>query len=115
MAVKRGSVYLATFNPSKGTEAGKIRPCLVIQTDLLNDEAHPSTTVLPLTTQLIDDAAPLRFRILARDRLQQDSDIMLDQARSIDNRRFHGDELTRLYPDELADIDNSLRVLLELG
>lgn len=91
-----------------------MRPCLVIQTDLLNDEEHPSTTVLPLTTQLIDDAAPLRFRIEARDRLQQDSDVMLDQARTIDNGRFHSDELTRLYADELADIENSLKVLLEL-
>jgi len=88
MAFKRGGIYLANFNPSKGTEAGKIRPCLVMQSDLLNAADHPSTTVLPLTTLLIDDAEPLRYRIKSRDKLKVDSDIMLDQTRTIDNRRM---------------------------
>lgn len=114
MTVKRGAVYLANFNPSRGTEAGKIRPCLVIQTDLLNDEEHPSTTVLPLTTQLIDEAAPLRFRIAARDRLREDSDIMVDQARTIDNGRFQGTELTRLSAAELVEIEGWLKIVLDL-
>ncbi|MEA2078831.1 MAG: type II toxin-antitoxin system PemK/MazF family toxin [Pseudomonadota bacterium] len=58
MLVKRGAIYLANFNPSKGTVPGKIRSCLVMQCDLLNEAGHPSTTVLPLASQLIDDAAP---------------------------------------------------------
>jgi len=114
VAVKRGGVYLANFNPSRGTEAGKIRPCLVIQSDLLNDEEHPSTTVLPLTTQLIDDAAPLRFRLAARDRLRLDSDVMLDQVRTIDNRRIQGGQLTRVTSAELAEIDTWLQIVLGL-
>ena len=61
MAFKRGGVYLVNLNPSKGTEPGKMRPCVVVQSNFLNDVEHPSTTVLPLTTQLIDDAQPLRF------------------------------------------------------
>lgn len=54
---------------------------------MLNEIKHPSTTVLPLTTQLIDNAEPLRYRINARDSLQSDSDVMIDQIRSIDNQR----------------------------
>jgi mRNA-degrading endonuclease toxin of MazEF toxin-antitoxin module len=34
------------------TEPGKMRPVLVIQTDLLNAARHPSTWVLPYTTKL---------------------------------------------------------------
>lgn len=112
MAVKRGGIYLANFNPSKGTEAGKIRPCLVIQSDLLNDEEHPSTTVLPLTTRLIDGAVPLRFRIAARDRLEHDSDIMLDQARTIDNGRIQREQLTRVTAVELVEIETWLQIVL---
>jgi mRNA interferase MazF len=115
VALKRGGIYLANFNPSRGTEPGKIRPCVVIQTDLLNDEEHPSTTVLPLTTQLIDQAAPLRFRISARDGVRQDSDVMVDQLRTIDNRRIQGEQLTRLTAAEFAEIEVWVKIVLGLS
>ncbi len=114
MTVQRGAVYLANFNPSKGTEPGKIRPCLVMQSDLLNAVGHPSTTVLPLTPQLIDAAAPLRYRLAARDRLQADSDIMLDQTRTIDNRRFTDEMLTVLTDQEMAEVESYWSIVLGL-
>lgn len=112
MAYSRGEIYLANFNPSKGTEAGKIRPCLIMQSDLLNHVGHPSTTVLPLTTRLIEAAAPLRFRLSARDNLKQDSDVMLDQTRSLDNRRLGTSCLTCLTPPELLEIEQYWRIVL---
>ncbi len=114
MGFKRGGIYLANFNPSKGTEPGKIRPCVVMQSDLLNESEHPSTTVLPLTTQLIDNAAPLRYRIAARDRLQTDSDIMLDQTRTVDNRRITSDLLTVLTKKEVSEVEAFWRIALGL-
>jgi len=105
MAFKRGAIYLANFNPSKGSEAGKVRPCVVMQSDLLNEADHPSTTVLPLTTQLIDDAEPLRYRIKSRDDLKADSDIMLDQTRTIDNQRMTSDVLTTLSSSEIIEVE----------
>ncbi len=114
MAFRRGEIYLANFNPSKGTEAGKIRPCVIMQSNLLNDAGHPSTTVLPLTTQLIDDAAPLRFRIHSRDKLHASSDIMLDQVRTIDNRRITGNSLTQLSPLEALEVDMLWQIVLGL-
>ena len=115
MGFKRGTIHLANFNPSKGTEAGKIRPCLIVQSDLLNDTGHPSTTVLPLTTQLIEDAAPLRFRVMARESLQADSDVMIDQARTIDNSRIAGDSLLRLDRAEITEIEEYLKIVLGIG
>ena len=114
MAYRRGGIYLANFNPSKGTEAGKIRPCLVVQSNLLTNAGHPSTTILPLTSQLIEDAAPLRFRIGARDELQADSDVMLDQVRTIDNQRFCSDLLTTLTNIELTTVETYWRLILDL-
>jgi len=114
MAFKRGSIYLTNFNPSKGTEAGRIRPCLVMQSDLLNESNHPSTTVLPLTTQLIDDVAPLRYRVKNRDNLKVDSDIMLDQTRTIDNSRMASDVLTTLTHTELLEVEMSWQIVLGL-
>lgn len=115
MAYKRGGVYLANFNPSRGTEPGKIRPCIVMQSTLLNDVEHPSTTILPLTSQLIEDAAPLRYRLASREGLECDSDVMLDQTRTIDNRRFRGEMLTLLSEQEMGEIELFWRIVLDLA
>ena len=114
MAYKRGGIYLANFNPSRGTEPGKIRPCIVMQNNLLNDVEHPSTTILPLTTQLIEDAAPLRYRLTSREGLEYDSDVMLDQTRTIDNRRISGDMLAILTNEEMGKIELYWRIVLDL-
>jgi len=34
------------------TEAGKSRPAVVVQTNLLNEVGHASTVILPCTTRL---------------------------------------------------------------
>ena len=115
MAYRRGEIRLANFNPAKGTEPVKIRPCLIIQSDLLNDADHPSTTVIPLTSRLVHDAAPLRFRISPRNDLQSDSGVMLDQIRSIDNRRISNEVLTELTGPELAEIEEYLKIVLGIN
>ena len=115
MAFRRGGVYLANFNPSKGTEPGKVRPCIVMQSDLLNDAGHPSTTILPLTTRLIEHAAPLRYRLTSRDGLERDSDVMLDQTRTIDNRRISNELQTTLTRQEVSEIELFWRIVLELA
>jgi mRNA interferase MazF len=115
MVFRRGGVYLANLNPSKGTEPGKIRPCIVMQSNLLNDIGHPSTTILPLTTQLIENAAPLRYRLTSRDGLEFDSDVMLDQTRTIDNRRINNELLTTLTGQEVSEIELFWRTVLDLA
>ena len=88
MNISKFHIYLADLNPRIGTEPGKVRPVVVIQTDLLNG-VHPSTVVCPLTTKVHKDAEILRVHLTKREsRLHEDSDIMVDQIRAIDNRRF---------------------------
>ncbi|MDP2903351.1 MAG: type II toxin-antitoxin system PemK/MazF family toxin [Methylovulum sp.] len=112
MGFKRGNVHLVNFNPSKGTEAGKIRPALILQANALNDADHPSTLVLPLTTQIHANAQPLRFNLAARDALNQASDVMLDQARAIDNQRITSEPLTSLSEGEMATIERYMKIIL---
>lgn len=112
MTYKRGAVYLANLNPAKGTEPGKTRPCLVIQNDLLNEVGHPSSAILPMTSRLLEGASPLRFTIEARDKLKADSQILIDQPRAIDNRRFSSDTLTVLTQVELAQVEECLKIVL---
>ena len=85
---KHGEIWLANLNPVRGTEPGKIRPVLIMQNQALLDADHPSTLVIPLTTNLVEDAEPLRLRITASGKLNKDSDLLLDQLRAIDNKRL---------------------------
>ena len=88
VAPRRGLLYLADLSPRRGTEPGKVRPVLVIQTDLLNATGHPSTWVLPCTTRLTGESL-LRVvlpRGIAGNR--EECEVMIDQSRAIDNRRF---------------------------
>lgn len=112
MTFRRGGIYLANFNPTKGGEPGKVRPCLVIQNDGLNSAQHGTTAVLPLTTRLMDDAHPMRLTINARDDLRRDSQIMIDQIRAFDNRRFTSGELAFLNNAEMAQVDECLKIVL---
>ena len=86
--INHGEIWLANLNPTKGSEPGKTRPVLILQHQTLLDIQHPSTIIIPLTTQLIDNAEPLRCRIHAQDKLEKDSDLLIDQLRAIDNRRL---------------------------
>lgn len=88
MRILKFHIYLADLEPSFGTEPGKVRPVVVVQTNDYND-VHTSTIVCLLTTQITENAYPLRIRVTARQSsLSFDSDIMTDQVRAIDNRRF---------------------------
>ena len=89
MSIKQFEIWLADLNPQIGTEPGKTRPVLVVQTNLLNKISHPSTIVCPLTTNVKKDSEILRVHLdKEMTKLHQDSDIMIDQIRSIDNKRL---------------------------
>lgn len=91
-----GEIWLANLNPGRGTEPGKIRPALILQNQALLDADHPSTLIIPLTTNLIEDAEPLRLRIPAQAGLDKDSDLLVDQLRAIDNKRLIEGPLLRV-------------------
>lgn len=95
-AIKHGTIWLANLNPQEGTKPGKTRPVLILQDQALLDAGHPSTIIIPLTTNLIDDAEPLRIRIKAREKLIRDSDLLIDQIRAIDNRRITSGPIANL-------------------
>lgn len=88
MKVRQYEIWVADLNPRIGTEPGKVRPVVVIQTDLLNKH-HPSTLILPLTTKVEPRATMLRVQLpKGCCELEEECDIMIDQIRAIDNNRL---------------------------
>ncbi len=114
MKIKRGYLYTADLNPSQGTKPGKIRPVLVIQTDLMNEEAHPSTLVCLLSTQVRPEAEVLRVHLKKGEAgLLKDSDVIIDQIRVIDNRRFK-EQMGKLSVNSLQEIEEKIKIVLDL-
>ena len=109
-----GSIWLADLDSRRGTEPGKVRPVLVVQGEALLEAGHPSTLIVPLTTNLIDDAEPLRIRVKAFGRLLKDSDLLIDQLRAIDNRRLTGRSLGRLGDDQLRKVRTAVADILDI-
>jgi mRNA interferase MazF len=102
--VSKGEIWISNLNPiKKNNEVGKIRPVLIFQNNDLNQSDYPTTIIIPLTTYLIDDAEPLRFRINKRDKLIEDSDLIITQIRAIDNSRFI-EKLAKLNNKEMSKI-----------
>lgn len=94
-------------------DLGKPRPALLIQSDLF--DAHPSVTVLPLTSQLHD--APL-FRVTvqpsATNGLRDASQVMVDKPSSVLRERL-GPVFGRLDDETMLTVNRALAVFLGLA
>ena len=89
---------------------GKPRPALVIQSDLFDE--HPSTVLLPVTSQLRD--TPL-FRIAVTPSVQNGlhirSQIMVDKPQTVAADKV-GPVFGRLEDDALLAVNRALAVFL---
>ena len=89
MKISQYEIWIADLNPQNGTEPGKKRPVLVVQTNLLNSIPHCSTIICPITTNIQIDSEILRVHISKGDaNVNEDCDVMIDQIRAIDNKRL---------------------------
>jgi mRNA interferase MazF len=80
----------------------------------LLDAHHPSTLVVPLTTNVVAEAEPLRVRVPAMGGLRHESDLLVDQLRAIDNRRLLSGPLVRLPDSLMARVGQALLEMLDL-
>jgi mRNA interferase MazF len=111
MNIKQFDIWLADLNPSVGTEPGKKRPVVIVQTDLLN-EFHLSTLICPISTNVKEEIEILRIH-LKRGQLEKLSDILIDQVRAIDNKRFIK-KIGKLNKEQIIKLKENLRIVLDL-
>lgn len=112
MKVKQYEIWIADLNPRIGTEAGKVRPVVVVQTDLLN-RIHPSTLICPVTTNIQPGSEILRVHLIRSTGLEEDCDVMIDQVRAIDNQRFVR-KVGKLSSESIDKIKFNLNILFDL-
>ena len=113
MLIKQFEIWVADLNPKIGTEPGKTRPVLIIQTNLLNKIPHPSTIICPITTNINKDSEILRVHLKkGTANLHQACDIMIDQVRAIDNKRLMK-KIGNLSTDLTAKIKENLQIIMD--
>ncbi len=113
MRIKQYEIWIADLNPRFGTETGKTRPVVIIQTDLLN-KFHPSTIICPITTNVKLDANILRVHITKGNaKLKEDCDIMIDQVRAIDNKRLLK-KIGELNQEKIDLIKTNLSIVFDI-
>ncbi len=114
MEIKRGYVYIIDFNPQIRTKPGKLRPGVVLQSNLVTEAGYPSTIVVPATTQLVDDPGILRLRVKrSQTGFKQDSDLLLGQLIAVSNESFR-QELKRLPVNLMDEVIKRIRIILSL-
>ena len=114
MPIKRGHLYVIDFNPRIKTKPGKLRPALVLQSDLVNEAGYPSTIVIPTTTRLIENAGILRLRLKkGQGGISRDSDLLLGQLIAVANESFR-QEIGALPNALMEELENRIRIILGL-
>ena len=114
----RGQLWEVDFEPqTHKQEPGKrSRPALIIQTNVLNGAGHPTTIVIPCTTQIYRDAHgdgfPVRVALGKPGKLTQETDALIDQIRAISNQRIMGSKpLAELSRTQLKRVEEALQIL----
>ena len=114
--ILRGEVWAVDFEPqTHRQEPGKKeRPALVIQTNALNTVGHPTTIVIPGTSNVEslspEDNFPLRVRVQKTGDLRYDTDLLIDQIRALSNARLRF-RYCALGANHLKRVEEALRLL----
>ncbi len=114
MQIKRGYLYVVDFNPRVRTKPGKLRPALVLQSNLVNEAGYPSTIVIPTSSKLVEEPGILRFRLHEGDgALEHDSDLLLGQLIAVANESFRK-EIGNLPRTMIEEVERRVRIILGL-
>ena len=113
----RGEIWQVDFNPAQGSEASKSCPAVVVSNDRANATAsrlgRGVVTVVPVTSNIATIYPFQVFLPAATTGLAVDSKAQAEQIRSVATERLRR-RIGRVSPDELAQLDDALRLHLEL-
>ena len=113
MVFNQFDIWIADLNPQIGSESGKTRPVLIVQTNLLNEAEHNSTIVCPITTKVKKADLIRIFLDHKKNNLFEDCEIMIDQLRAVDNKRFIK-KIGTISSDKIKEVKASLKIVLDL-
>lgn len=109
----RGAVVEVSLDPSVGREYMKTRPCLVVQSDLLNKHSQVAI-VAPITgAENVKRGPTYVFIGKGEAGLPKDSLVVCHQLRAVDESRL-GRTYGRVKPETMQKVSAALRIVLDL-
>jgi len=113
LKINQFEIWIADLNPRFGTEPGKKRPVLVVQTDLIN-KIHPSSLICPITTKVIPKSDILRVHLKKKEgNVKSNCDIMIDQIRAIDNSRLIK-KVGKIPVNKIEKVKENIKIIFDL-
>lgn len=115
--MRRGEIRLVDLEPTRGSEADKRRPAVIVSNDRANAAAERLgrgvVTIVPVTSS-VSRVFPFQTLLPAQvTGLRADSKAQAEQVRSVSLDRV-GPVLGRVPGHLMADLDDALRLHLEL-
>lgn len=114
--LERGMVIDVNLEPTRGSETGKVRPCVVVTNDIYNERV-PVIQVVPLTAWSKKKAlitTNVEIMPSSTNGLTKRSVADCLQTRPIDRRARQVKIRGRLTPKDLADIDRGISTVFDL-
>ena len=116
--MRRGDIYLADLEPSRGSEANKTRPVIIVSHNALNqiveERRRGVVTVVPLSSNMDAVYAFQVFLPAEVTGLTRDSKAQAEQVRALAFERFAAQPAGSLPERYLQRLDEALRLHLEL-
>ncbi|OUL19627.1 PemK family transcriptional regulator [Nostoc sp. RF31YmG] len=110
LTYRRGEIRWVNLDPTVGAEAQKIRACLIVQNDIINQYGL-LTIIMPFRPGSKQAPYVVNVKATANNGLDQDRFIDIGQIRAVDNRRVLG--MLGVLEDEYWDqIRTALNVVL---
>ncbi len=100
--VKQFEVYWVDLNPTVGSEIKKIRPCVIVSPDELNQYLK-TVIILPITSKVHNYPYRVKCHIDNRD-----GEIVTDQIRTVDKQRLRS-RLCDLTVSEIGELKGILQ------
>ncbi len=112
---KQYEIWIANLDPSIGSEPGKMRPIVILQSNLLNQAGHGSFIGCAISSQHREGVSLIRISVdtTPANGLLKRSYILCDQIRSIDQSRLIG-RIGTLDTETINRLNESIKVILSL-
>ena len=114
MDYKRGDIVVVNFASQydKLDVGDKIRHAIIVSDTNLNQVIEIIAVVM-LTTEIVEDAEPLRLHLPKRENMKSDYDAMIEHLRTISKTRVEK-YVTSVTPDEMKKIEDGIKAILAL-
>lgn len=109
----RGGIYLARLDPAKKAEIRKIRPIIILNSQIILNASPPIIFVCPLSSKSQTEFSKLHFELEVRDNLQAKSYALVEHCRSITINRVVHPRLAQTTCTELNTILYKLQLLVD--